>query len=465
VAETATNPELPDLGTFTLTPSQVQSYLDYALPLGDTAFIHGFFGIGKTAIVREFCRKNRLRCVAIHLPQFDPSDLKGIPVRLDDGSIKWLPSSYLPQMASVVLGDAMLNDAQRAVRIPWKAPYALPDMVYVRIIDPNGNVVFQQNVPFENDVVPKQGGVSVEIDSGLVQNQVGVSCDPKLFKDHRFEIGERAVLFLDELTAAVQQVQNTALPLVLEGVLNEYRVPYNCRVVAAGNRDSDLAAVHRLTGPLANRFRHITMRADLADFLAYAEGRLHPAILGFMRGLGSQHLAAFDKDEFRKGDYGVATPRAWEKLSPLLSHKVDPTIMSAIIIGGLGRIVGWSFSGYFTMMGDLPSPEEIFEGTARKIDKIPNRNIALDWGVAYTMAAALKTEFDLFQSKKTTKEDWIRRSNNLLKYMMGNLGKEIVIYWISLTRRVYGVGMGEFRECECFQEFAKTHAEVMNRAL
>src|SRR3546814_2012438 len=60
-------------------------------------FIWGAPGIGKTEMVYQIANEWGLRTVALHLPEYDPTDLKGVVVRMEDGSVKWVTTSYLPQ--------------------------------------------------------------------------------------------------------------------------------------------------------------------------------------------------------------------------------------------------------------------------------------------------------------------------------------------------------------------------------
>lgn len=45
------------------------------------------------------------------------------------------------------------------------------------------------------------------------------------------------ILFLDEISAAPQSVQAAAYQITLDRVVGEHKLPDNCIVIAAGNRD------------------------------------------------------------------------------------------------------------------------------------------------------------------------------------------------------------------------------------
>jgi hypothetical protein len=94
--------------------------------------VWGAMGIGKTEIVRSLGTMWGCRIVALHLPQFDPTDLKGIPVRMDNGDVEWVPSSYLPKQEDIVVGKDDAKGFNKVVEFnmpnayslscPWKPP-------------------------------------------------------------------------------------------------------------------------------------------------------------------------------------------------------------------------------------------------------------------------------------------------------------------------------------------------------
>ena len=108
-----------------VTPSQLLEALEHCLSAQTkggkskaqaNVMVWGAMGIGKSEICRSIGRLWGMRIVALHLPQFDPTDLKGIPVLMDpngnavgevasDGKVKWIPSSYLPQFSNALLEE------------------------------------------------------------------------------------------------------------------------------------------------------------------------------------------------------------------------------------------------------------------------------------------------------------------------------------------------------------------------
>jgi len=74
--------------------------------------------------------------------------------------------------------------------------------------------------------------------------------------------GGRGILFLDEVNMAPPTMQGMAQQLILDRRVGSYELPDGWFVWAAGNRKEDRASVFDMPAPLANRFLHLTVRAD-----------------------------------------------------------------------------------------------------------------------------------------------------------------------------------------------------------
>lgn len=75
--------------------------------------------------------------------------------------------------------------------------------------------------------------------------------------------GKRTVLFLDEITTCDPYIQGPLLDLVFSKALGEdYFLPENLLIVAAGNYASDLNNMYRLSSPMVNRFQILNLVND-----------------------------------------------------------------------------------------------------------------------------------------------------------------------------------------------------------
>ena len=72
--------------------THIQTLLDTDTPL----FIHGSPGIGKSYIVADVAKKNKLELIDIRLSQMDPVDLRGVPSIKDDQTV-WMPPVFFPK--------------------------------------------------------------------------------------------------------------------------------------------------------------------------------------------------------------------------------------------------------------------------------------------------------------------------------------------------------------------------------
>jgi hypothetical protein len=134
------------------------------------------------------------------------------------------------------------------------------------------------------------------------------------------------IIFLDELSNAPLMVQNSALQLVLDRQLGDYRLPARWYICAAGNRVQDRAGSFRLTSSLANRFLHVSLEADAEEWLDWARGAgVHQHVRSFISEFkhklcippSQTETRGVGKESHQEDAY--PTPRSWEMVSKLLN--------------------------------------------------------------------------------------------------------------------------------------------------
>jgi len=156
------------------------------------------------------------------------------------------------------------------------------------------------------------------------------------------DTNSKGVLFLDELNAAPPLVQASLYQLTLDRRIGEYLLPDGWHIVAAGNRARDGGITFRMPSPLANRFIHAEVEADLQDWSEWAvRSGVHYLVVGFLNlrpNLLSTPYAGQD---------AFATPRSWEMLSDLLRQDdSDPAAYTDIINGIVGEGAASEFLTY-----------------------------------------------------------------------------------------------------------------------
>jgi MoxR-like ATPase len=123
------------------------------------------------------------------------------------------------------------------------------------------------------------------------------------------------VLFLDELNRATPEVMQAAFQIVLDRELNGHKLHPDTRVFAAVNAGAEYE-VNEMDPALLRRFWAIELEPTHEDFLNWAEGKLAPVIVDFIR-QHAEHLrptAAVEPGKI------APNPASWERIDAALKH-------------------------------------------------------------------------------------------------------------------------------------------------
>ncbi|MFK7744120.1 MAG: AAA family ATPase [Roseobacter sp.] len=152
-----------------------------------------------------------------------------------------------------------------------------------------------------------------------------------------------SILFLDELTAASPYLQPTVYGLLQERRVGQHHLPDNVMIVAAGNTVEDGAIAYEMGTALSDRLIHLIMQADPRDWTEnYASIKgLAPAVSAFLR--TRPDLLETTEDSLRRGHLIACTPRAWERVSDILTAIDDRSARNAMVSGTLGEAVASEF--------------------------------------------------------------------------------------------------------------------------
>lgn len=425
-----------------------------------SVMIWGAMGIGKTDIARSVGKLWGARIVALHLPQFDPTDIKGIPVKLDDDKVVWVPSSYLPKFLTYLVADDNLSS--KRFDVDW--PNA--EQVMVHITDKKGKTVGRFNDQMNGDL--NDGDFDVNID--MVGGSVVINGNLK--KGTTIQVIEKAILLLDELSTAVPEVQNAALQLVLDKRVGEYDVPPFTPIVAAGNRESDAAFVSPMSAPLCNRFVHLRLMPALDDWLEWAMlNKVHPHILGYLQWKKSSRLFQFNADTMTEGDCGFPSPRSWAKLSEQLYgiEEVPKAVQNAIISGYVGKAVGHEFIQYRQVCELLPSTDDILQAK-EGVTLDQDMDIGAKYGLATALCYAIKEYHDRYydESRGTDVQkqpkEWRTATVAFCGFIDEFLGKEMTVLCVHIVSRHLGISFTKFRGTS-FTGFAHKYRDIMKKTL
>jgi hypothetical protein len=177
----------------------------------------------------------------------------------------------------------------------------------------------------------------------------------------------KGILFFDELNLADKMVQASCYQLMLTHEVGNYKLPPGWDIIAAGNTEKDRANVTRMAGPLANRMVHLTVEADLEEWIAYARAvGVDPRIIAFQRFKKGLALHVFDA---RAKEPAFPSPRTWVYLDRLLqaaTKKGTPiSVVDDLISGTVGPAVSIELRAFFDHMVGLPTAQEIFSSPDR----------------------------------------------------------------------------------------------------
>ena len=160
----------------------------------------------------------------------------------------------------------------------------------------------------------------------------------------------RGILFLDELNLAPPVMQGIAQQLVLDRRVGDYAVPEGWVVWAAGNRKEDRAAVYEMPAPVANRFVHFEVGAEIEGFRAWAADRgFDELLLAFL---------LFRPELLHKPDSispAWPSPRSWDMADRLL--RAGLPIASAV-----GPAAAGEFAAFHKLCQRLPDVDGVLNG-------------------------------------------------------------------------------------------------------
>ena len=197
------------------------------------------------------------------------------------------------------------------------------------------------------------------------------------------------ILFLDELNSAAPLVQASAYQLILDRCVGEYMLPKGWVIVAAGNREGDRGVTYRMPAPLANRFVHFEMEADVDDWRdwAYKQG-LDTRIISYIA-YKKEHLFTFDPKSDMKS---FATPRSWEYMDSILKADIQDSLLLDAMSGAVGKEVAVGFLGFAKVIDRLPDISAILEGKAAEYTQELDVLYALSTGLVSAYLANPKEQ-------------------------------------------------------------------------
>ena len=194
----------------------------------------------------------------------------------------------------------------------------------------------------------------------------------------------KGILFLDELNTAPMSVQIAAYQLVLDRKIGNYVFPKSWRIIAAGNREKDLAFVQKMPSPLANRMIHLEVEPSLDDWKIWATGKIDERVISFLS-FKPNMLWEMPKEEKK----AYCTPRSWEFVSRVISLYDDCSLAETVLNGTVGEGPTKEFLAYVQIYKDLPDIEAILKGES---NEVPKKSDVL-YALVTALVARLKVKY------------------------------------------------------------------------
>lgn len=206
----------------------------------------------------------------------------------------------------------------------------------------------------------------------------------------------------DEFNSASKGVQAASYKVVLDRYAGQHKLHDNCYIACAGNLDTDRAIVNVMPTAMKSRLIHITMRADLVEFVRFGhKNNFDHRIMGFLEFQPDQ-LHDFRPDSPSET---FPCPRTWEFCSHLIQGKAYDDISKAVIAGTIGEGGMVKFMAFLREFGSLPRYEDIVKDPLiAPVPSNPSTRYALvtmllerlkvaDFGSVIQYVTRLSTEF------------------------------------------------------------------------
>ena len=194
----------------------------------------------------------------------------------------------------------------------------------VKQIDPDCTIVYLASARPET-----LAGKSIIVDGEV--KDVPPEWYVKLCKKCEAEPNKIHILFFDEITNAPPSIQGLSFNIILNKEVNgKWKLPDNCRIVAAGNDLEESLSANPVSDPLFRRFGHVYIKTNVEKWVIWAsENKIHPAIIAFIVSNGLDNNPVIRTK--CNGKDPCADQRKWEMASKILYKSNNPRLLVGIV--------------------------------------------------------------------------------------------------------------------------------------
>jgi len=207
----------------------------------------------------------------------------------------------------------------------------------------------------------------------LVKNDDGTStmhyAKPLWMKN----LGERGVLFMDELNRGKSDTANGFMQLLTERQVGGHKLSDGILLVAAVNPDSGAYDVSAMDTALADRVITVDVEYDHKAFLNYMEAtNFHPLVQAYIK----SDLWIYKKPDDIGTEGKFISPRTWDYLSQAMKAGADTDLeaLHSLTEGMLGKGEGKAFYAFVTDQKPLLAEDfkKDKKGSLKRLDAFGN---------------------------------------------------------------------------------------------
>lgn len=190
---------------------------------------------------------------------------------------------------------------------------------------------------------------------------------------------KEGILFFDELNRANRDVQQAVFEIILDRRLSGKRIQEGWRIFSAINDDDSLYQVIALDPALLSRFCVIKLNPTVEEWLEWAEGKISPVIISFIK----NHPDLLDPTKAQIESCVanmeiIPSRRSWAMFSEAFEKMQDKDKNKVLLLAStfVGSSVALRFADFFEQQYKVLSAEEILNNIENIAQKIKEASVA-----------------------------------------------------------------------------------------